>query len=129
MQDFVSSALVNVTHSDMHRPQIGEHVKADKEGEEPKTWAPPNKTVAAVRKEGTSVQMCKYSSSSEQWINGHCAVEKRYRDNIGGIPKHDISEIPEWLQEFRENLVDDRVRERRAWIIFRAYAYENCGFG
>ena len=23
------------------------------------------------------------------------------------------SEIPEWLQEFRENLVDDRVPERR----------------
>ena len=71
MQDFVSSALVNVTHSDMHRPQIGEHVKADKEGKEPKTWAPPDTTVAAVRKEGTSVQMCGYSSSSEQWINGH----------------------------------------------------------
>ena len=25
----------------------------------------------------------------------------------------DNSEIPEWLQEFRENLVDDRVPERR----------------
>ena len=46
------------------------------------------------------------------------------------------SEIPEWLQEFRENLVDDRVPERRDShassshdTIFRAYAYEKCGFG
>ena len=43
------------------------------------------------------------------------------------------SDIPEWLQEFRENLVDDRVPEHRdtreffSWIIFRAY--EKCGFG
>ena len=34
-------------------------------------------------------------------------VERRER----GDPCH--SEIPEWLQEFRENLVDDRVPEHR----------------
>ena len=28
-----------------------------------------------------------------------------------GVPLY--SEIPEWLQEFRENLVDDRVPERK----------------
>ena len=32
-------------------------------------------------------------------------------DQERGDPCH--SEIPEWLQEFRENLVDDRVPERR----------------
>ena len=43
------------------------------------------------------------------------------------------SDIPEWLQEFIENLVDDRVPEQRltcdffSWIIFRAY--EKCGVG
>ena len=40
------------------------------------------------------------------------------------------SDILEWLQEFRENLVDDRVPEHRdSWIIFGAYACEKCGFG
>ena len=45
------------------------------------------------------------------------------------------SEILEWVQEFRENLVDYSVPECRdshassshAWIILRAY--EKCGFG
>ena len=46
------------------------------------------------------------------------------------------SDIPEWLQESRENLVDDRVLERRDSHasssheqFFRAYACEKCGFG
>ena len=33
------------------------------------------------------------------------------------------SDILEWPQEFRENLVDDRVP------VFRAHVYEKCGFG
>ena len=45
------------------------------------------------------------------------------------------SDIPEWLQEFKENLVNDGVPEHRhtrqffSWTIFRAYTYEKCGFG
>ena len=43
------------------------------------------------------------------------------------------SYIPEWLQEFRENLVDDRAqrltRQFFSWTIFRAYTCEKCGFG
>ena len=46
------------------------------------------------------------------------------------------SDIPDWLQEFRENLVDDRVPERRHSNasfshepFFGACAYEKCGFG
>ena len=47
------------------------------------------------------------------------------------------SDVPEWLQQFRENLVDDRVsswmqrltRQFFPWSIFRAYAYKMCGFG
>ena len=44
------------------------------------------------------------------------------------------SDIQEWLQEFRENLVNDRVPEHRdsharSSTIFGAYAYEKCGFG
>ena len=49
---------------------------------------------------------------------------------------HASSEIPEWLQEFRENLVDDRVPEHRDShasssheVSFRACACEKCGFG
>ena len=32
-------------------------------------------------------------------------------EQVRGDPCH--SDIPEWLQEFRENLVDDKVPERR----------------
>ena len=40
------------------------------------------------------------------------------------------SEIPKWLQEFWENLVDERVLERQffAWTIFGAHAFEKSGF-
>ena len=55
-------------------------------------------------------------------------------DQERGDPCH--SEIPEWLQEFRENLVDDRVPEHRDSHAssshessFRAYACEKCEFG
>ena len=46
------------------------------------------------------------------------------------------SDISEWQQEFRENLVDDRVPERRDSHassshepFFGAYAHEKCGSG
>ena len=46
------------------------------------------------------------------------------------------SDIPEWQQEFRENLVDDGVPERKDSRassfdepFFRAYACEKFGFG
>ena len=46
------------------------------------------------------------------------------------------SEIPEWLQEFRENLVDDRVPERRDSHASSSHEpsleptpNEKCGFG
>ena len=47
------------------------------------------------------------------------------------------SEIPEWLQEFRENLVDDEIplqggshASSSHEAIFRAdYACQKCGFG
>ena len=46
------------------------------------------------------------------------------------------SDIPEWLQEFSENLVDDRVPERRDSHAssthepsLEAHAYEKCGCG
>ena len=35
------------------------------------------------------------------------------------------SDIPEWLQEFTQRL----TRQFSSWTIFRAYAYEKCGFG
>ena len=55
------------------------------------------------------------------------------REQVRGNPCH--SDIPEWLQEFRENLVDEIVPEHRFShassshepSIFRAY--EKCGFG
>ena len=37
--------------------------------------------------------------------------KKKNHEQVWGDPCH--SDIPEWLQEFRENLVDDRVPERR----------------
>ena len=41
-----------------------------------------------------------------------------------------ISEILEWLQEFRENLVDDQIPERGvSFNIFRAHIQEKWGFG
>ena len=39
------------------------------------------------------------------------AVQNEDHDQERGDPCH--SEMPEWLEEFRENLVDDRVPERR----------------
>ena len=46
----------------------------------------------------------------------------------------DDPEIPEWLQEFRENLVDDEIplhgdsRQFFSWSIFRANIQETWGF-
>ena len=53
-------------------------------------------------------------------------------EQVRGDPCH--SDIPEWLQEFRENLVDDRVPERRdshASSSLEPFLepYEKCGFG
>ena len=38
------------------------------------------------------------------------------------------SGIPEWLQEFRENLVDPE-RQFFSWTIFGAHTCVKCGFG
>ena len=53
-------------------------------------------------------------------------------DQERGDPCH--SDIPEWLQEFRENLVDDKVPECRDSHASSSHglsfgAYEKCGFG
>ena len=59
---------------------------------------------------------------------------KKNEESRTGTRRDPCSDIPEWFQEFRENLVDERVPEHRklireffSWTIFRAY--EKCGFG
>ena len=75
------------------------------------------------------------TSSSSSFISPTTTVlsdsETREREDLSGIDSHPVpvssshveemierrdplcSDIPEWLQEFRENLVDDRVPEHR----------------
>ena len=64
------------------------------------------------------LQLCQAKvARQERWdpcgIDHHPAIvsSERVERQERGEPCH--SEIPEWLQEFRENLVDDRVPERR----------------
>ena len=56
------------------------------------------------------------SETSEELLNKPTKHPKRKKkkevhEQVREDPSY--SDIPEWLQEFRENLVDDRVRERR----------------
>ena len=76
------------------------------------------------------------SETSEELLNKPTKIQKPMKnedhEQARGSPCH--SDIPEWLQEFIEKLVDDRVPERRDShasssheLSFRAY--EKCGFG
>ena len=55
------------------------------------------------------------SETSEELLNKPTKIPKPNKNDnheqVRGDPYH--SDIPEWLQEFRENLVDDRVPEYR----------------
>ena len=57
-----------------------------------------------------------YSSETSEWLLTKPTKNSKPNKNedheqVRGDPCH--SDISEWLQEFRENLVDDRVPERR----------------
>ena len=51
------------------------------------------------------------------WIDKHgeTQIQKPNKNEDHDLERRDLlnSDIPEWLQEFRENLVDERVPERR----------------
>ena len=55
------------------------------------------------------------SETAEELLNKPSKIQKPkkkdYHEQVRGDPYY--SDIPEWLQEFRENLVDERVPERR----------------
>ena len=55
-----------------------------------------------------------YSSETEELLNKPTEIPKPNRnedhEEVRGSP---FSDIPEWLQEFKENLVDERVPEHR----------------
>ena len=55
------------------------------------------------------------SETSEELLNKPTKIPKPHKMRITSKYKGDprYSDIPEWLQEFRDNLVDDRVPERR----------------
>ena len=81
---------------------------------------------------------CSSENSEEQLLTKPTQNPKPNKNEDHDTEWSDLlnSDIPEWLQEFRENLVDDRVPERRDSHaissheqIFRAYACEKCGFG
>ena len=57
VRNLLNFALKSVKHSTVHRPRIGERVKAYKESQGPRKVCPPDKTIS-VRSEGTAVQMC-----------------------------------------------------------------------
>ena len=52
-----------------------------------------------------------YSSETSEETKTPKPNKNEDHEQVRGDPYH--SDIPEWLQEFRENLVDDRVPERR----------------
>ena len=76
------------------------------------------------------------SEASEELLNKPTKIPKPNKNENHEQVREDpyYSDIPEWLQEFRENLVDERVPEHRDShasssheLSFRAY--EKCGFG
>ena len=70
-------------------------------------------TVSSERVERHERRDSYSSETSEEFLNKPTKIQKtnKNEDHERSDPCH--SEIPEWLQEFRENLVDDRVPERR----------------
>ena len=87
MRDFVTFALTSVRHSVVHRPKIGEHVKADKEErKESREVGSPDKSIWTDG-EGTTVMMCGDSRVADRWIDGCFAMRKKYRDVFGRIQK------------------------------------------
>ena len=61
---------MNVKHSFIHRPRIGETVKPHKERKERRTWGPLDNSIV-LRDEGTTVHLCGDSNVAETWTNGH----------------------------------------------------------
>ena len=53
--------------------------------------------------------------TSEEFLNKPTKIPKTNQNENHDLERVDLlnSDIPEWLQELRENLVDDRVPERR----------------
>ena len=58
----------------------------------------------AIRSEGTVVQLRADSNVADKWINGHYAMGKRYKDNIGGIRGRRRKLLTSWC------LIDDNVK-------------------
>ena len=85
-RDFVTRVLMNVEHSVVHRPRIGEGVKPNKERKEPRQWGPSDKTIT-IRSEGTSVQVCGDNIVADKWINGHSRWEGSTDDQVAQSKK------------------------------------------
>ena len=88
---------------------------------------------AIVSSERVDIQVRRdlyFSETSGELLNKPTKIpktnKKENHEEVRGDPYY--SDTPEWLQEFRENLVDDRIPERRdtrqffSWTIFTAYA-------
>ena len=72
--------------------------------------------IVSSERVGRQVRRDPYSSeTSEEFLTKPTKIPKPNEnvdhDQVRGDPYH--SDIPEWLQDFRENLVDDRDLERR----------------
>ena len=59
--------------------------------------------------------LCSSGNPEEQLLTKPTKNPKQNKNEDHDQEREDLchSDIPEWLQEFRENLVDDRVPERR----------------
>ena len=75
------------------------------------------------------------SETPEELLHEPTEIQKTNKnkdhEQVRGSP---YSDIPEWLQEFRENLVDERVPEHRDSHASSSHepsfrAYEKCWFG
>ena len=75
------------------------------------------------------------SETSEELLNKATKIPKPNKnENHEQVRGNPYSDIREWLQDFKENLVDDRVPEHRDSHASSSHelsfgAYEKCGFG
>ena len=75
-----------------------------------------------------------YSSETSEELNKPTKTTKPKNENHEQVREDpSFSDIPEWLQEFRETLVDDRVPEHRDSHASSSHESsletEKCGFG
>ena len=71
--------LLSVKHATAHRKRIGD--KKKQKQERSRTSGGSCYSILTTRTEGPTVQLCGDSNVARKWINLHCAISQKYKEN------------------------------------------------